>query len=164
MRDRRPLVHPWDWTECQRVPQPEAVLGRPSRGPFKRGRCFSLKGGTLPACVPYGSRDCASCEDPAGAAAWSEGEEAAARPEGEEAVARPEGEEAAARSEKFLRRSRGGFHVIVEEEAGLCGFSGFAHSAAPCQEKEELSARLAVVDGSDRDCRVPERRKFYQIL
>ncbi|XP_064229792.1 uncharacterized protein LOC135273973 [Aotus nancymaae] len=184
MRDRRPLVHPWGWTECQPVPQPEAVLARPSRGPFKRGWRFSLKGGTLPACVPYGSRDCASCEDPAGAVVRSEGEEAAVRPEGkaaavqleeeEAAAARPEGEEAAARPEgeeaaaarpegeeaaaarpegeeaaaarsggavgEVLRRSRGGFHVIVEKEAGLCGFSGFAHPAAPCQEKEELSA------------------------
>ncbi|XP_078226258.1 uncharacterized protein LOC144582210 [Callithrix jacchus] len=29
---------------------------------------------------------------------------------------------------------------MVEDETGLCGFSGFAHPAAPCQEKEELSA------------------------
>ncbi|XP_078224024.1 dedicator of cytokinesis protein 8 isoform X3 [Callithrix jacchus] len=29
---------------------------------------------------------------------------------------------------------------MVEDETGLCGFSGFACSAAPCYEKEELSA------------------------
>ncbi|KAL0620359.1 Serine/threonine-protein kinase PAK 4 [Plecturocebus cupreus] len=72
-RDGRPLVHPWGWTEAQPVPQPKAVLASLSHGPFKRGWCFSLRQGMLPACMPCRSRDCASCEDPAEAAVLSEG-------------------------------------------------------------------------------------------
>ncbi|XP_054111506.1 uncharacterized protein LOC128932067 isoform X5 [Callithrix jacchus] len=70
-----------------------------------------------------------------------------------------------------VRASRGGFSVMVEDETGLCGFSGFARPAALCHEKEELSAacwrlepgttaRLAAVGGRDGDCRAPERQSF----
>ncbi|XP_078223344.1 uncharacterized protein LOC118154017 isoform X2 [Callithrix jacchus] len=55
---------------------------------------------------------------------------------------------------------------MVEDETGLCGFSGFACPATPCHEKEELSAacwmlepgacgttaRLVAVGGSEGDC------------
>ncbi|KAL0598351.1 LOW QUALITY PROTEIN: EF-hand calcium-binding domain-containing protein 5 [Plecturocebus cupreus] len=111
MRYREPLVHPWGWTEAQAVPQPEAVLASLSPGPFKRGWCFSLRRGTLPACVPLRKpRLCFTRQE------WwrgrTEQKQQRRRSEGAEASARSEVEEATAQSEAAkvvaVRGSRNG--------------------------------------------------------
>ncbi|XP_065376646.1 uncharacterized protein isoform X1 [Macaca fascicularis] len=94
MRDWGPFVQPCGWAEAQPMPQGKLLLANPSRGPFKKGWCFSLARGTPPACIPL---------------------------EAETALRARFQQQQQLRGQSEVRRSGGGFYVTVEEEAGLGG-------------------------------------------
>nr|XP_011770937.1 uncharacterized protein LOC105499832 isoform X4 [Macaca nemestrina] len=96
MRDWGPFVQPCGWAEAPPMPQGKLLLANPSRGPFKKGWCFSLARGTPPSRISL---------------------------EAETALRARFQQQQQLRGQSEVRRSGGGFYVTVEEEAGLGGFS-----------------------------------------
>nr|XP_024642832.1 uncharacterized protein LOC105499832 isoform X8 [Macaca nemestrina] len=98
MRDWGPFVQPCGWAEAPPMPQGKLLLANPSRGPFKKGWCFSLARGTPPSRISL---------------------------EAETALRARFQQQQQLRGQSEVRRSGGGFYVTVEEEAGLGGDKTF---------------------------------------